>query len=247
MARSISLLLLDGSPVVAGNTSLLLMAVADGFSARADQNSLPIPSALRGIAADQNGDGWQKASAGFFSRTIERHDLQSVLIMYAQLNSMRCIPCQSCGSAPEHDWCYYPDDLTPVLAAVAGADAIVIGTPIHFDAVSAQAKLLIDRCNCFRPPDWKNELHGDYRFIKRLPSKRPGGMVLVGGPDAWFEGARRCIAGFFKWIEVSNLGDIQIHSHDYHQSGQVQSDLASVRQATLLGEKLFDALQHPDS
>lgn len=157
---------------------------------------------------------------------------------FVQLNSMpNLIPCQSCGKAPEDEWCFYHDALTPVLDDIATADAILLGSPIYFDAVSAQAKLLIDRCNCFRPADFRHE-NAEYRFLKRLPRKRPGGMILVGGPEAWFEGARRCLAGWFKWIEVESSGLVMYQSADYTASGSVQSDQGTISQAEKLGYEI---------
>ena len=82
---------------------------------------------------------------------------------------------------------------------VLRCDCLLIGSPIYFDTVSAQLKLFIDRCNCMRPVDFESK---DERpnFVKLIERKRPGGMILVGSEGGHYEGARRTIAGFFKWI-----------------------------------------------
>ncbi len=178
---------------------------------------------------------------------VSRERQTECSIKTVRLNELSSlIPCQSCGKAPSDEWCFYHDALTPVLDDIAAADAILIGSPIHFDAVSAQAKILIDRCNCFRPADFKNE-NTEYRFLKRLTKKRPGGMILVGGPEAWFEGGRRCLAGWFKWIEVESCGLVMYQSADYTISGSAQFDAAAMGQAKELGMQIAGRLSTLES
>ena len=43
------------------------------------------------------------------------------------------------------DHCAQKDDLTPVLAAVARAQVLVLASPVYFTSVSAQMKMVIDR------------------------------------------------------------------------------------------------------
>lgn len=153
-----------------------------------------------------------------------------------RLNQMPIIPCQACGEAPTQGFCIY-HDLDDIYAKVAECDCLLFGSPIYFDSVSAQAKLFIDRCNCFRPPDFKN-VDPEHDFIKVLKRKRPGAMVLVGGEDVWFEGARRVLIGFFKWIEVVNEGIITYASADYNQKGMASNDVKTLTEVDVLAAKL---------
>ena len=63
-------------------------------------------------------------------------------------------------------------------------------------------------------------------------------MVLVGGERQWMEGARKVVAGFFKWVEVTNEGMITYSSTDDRRIGTVADDEQKLSEADRLGEKL---------
>ena len=161
---------------------------------------------------------------------------------FVKLNDLQFLPCQACGKAPHEEWCVFHDAITPILDQIAECDCLVVGSPIYFDSVSAQLKALMDRCNCFRPADFEGKVPRE-NFIKLVKRKRPGGMVLVGGEQGWFEGARRSIAGFFIWIEVTNEGMVQYHSKDFHRTGEAVDSPETLEQARQLGRKLGGILK----
>ncbi len=158
-----------------------------------------------------------------------------------RLNEWQIIPCQSCAQIPDEKYCFF-EDIKSLYEKVAEADCILFGSPIYFDSVSAQSKLFIDRCNCMRPPDF-DKTNKEHSFIKKLDRKRPGAIVLVGGDNAWFEGARRTIAGFFKWIEVVNVGHLTYQSTDFNLKASVVSDTDKLDEARILGEKLAEEVR----
>jgi multimeric flavodoxin WrbA len=161
---------------------------------------------------------------------------------WVDLNELEMLTCQACGEAPTPKFCFFDDDLSPVYDELARADAVLFGSPIHFDSVSSVAKIFIDRCNCVRPADF-NDTDPDHDFLKLIRNKRPGGMVLVGGKHGWFEGARRVIAGFFKWVEVTNEGLVSYHSEDFNRAGTVADDKEALDDAEALGRKLADRIR----
>ncbi|MFZ1683718.1 MAG: flavodoxin family protein [Candidatus Zixiibacteriota bacterium] len=174
-----------------------------------------------------------------------RHELgeaTSVRADFIKLNDLKYIPCQACGKAPTPDYCFFTDDMTKLYPLVAECDCLLFGSPVYFDSVSGQAKMFIDRCNCFRPYDFDNK-DPDHDFIKLLNRKRPGGMVLVGGDAIGIEGARRTIAGFFKWIEVTNEGVVTYSSSDDRKIGTVTTDESAMSAARALGAKLAEILR----
>ncbi len=165
-----------------------------------------------------------------------------VRLTWVHLNDLNMIPCQACGEAPTPRWCFFEDDLTDVYKALAECDCLLIGSPVHFDTVSSQTKLFLDRCNCFRPADF-NDIEPNHNFIKLIRNKRPGAMVLVGGKHGWFEGARRTIAGFLKWVEVTNEGKVVYRSEDFKRSGTVLEGPEILAEADELGRKLAQLLK----
>ncbi len=175
------------------------------------------------------------------SNLSPNHQVEATFI---KLNEREIKSCQACGESPSPKICFY-DDIADLYTKLLECDCLLFGSPVYFDSVSAQAKLLIDRCNCFRPPDYANS-DESYKFIKVLKKKRPGAMVIVGGEQTWFEGARRVIAGFFKWIEVTNEGMVQYGSPDYTLKGTVVNHSVTIKAAEQLGKMLANKLECQD-
>jgi multimeric flavodoxin WrbA len=167
-----------------------------------------------------------------------------------RLNDLKYIPCQSCGKSPAPEYCLYDDDLTPVYRALVECDCLLFGSPVYFDSVTAQAKMFIDRCNCFRPPDFDN-VDPDHYFLRRLTRLRPAAMVLVGGEQGWFEGARRVLAGFFKWVQLVDEGTLIYRSTDFTRIGAAREDSEIRQQAlelgNLLARRILDGYEERES
>lgn len=73
-------------------------------------------------------------------------------------------PCRSCWACRRGEECVVRDDLTPILEELPGFQALVIGSPVHFNNVSALTKAFMDRT-------WP--LRGKLR-------NRVGGAIVVG-------------------------------------------------------------------
>ncbi|MEZ5357879.1 MAG: flavodoxin family protein [Candidatus Zixiibacteriota bacterium] len=149
------------------------------------------------------------------------------------LNEFEIMPCQACGQTPENGYCFFSDGMTELYEKFEACDAIVIGSPIYFDSVSAQTKLFIDRTNCFRSID--PDKPGEY--TPRFSQKRRGAIVLVGGEREQFEFARRVIGGFFVWAGIENLGLVSF-AYKGFEKGAAAHDKRIMKQAFDMGKKL---------
>jgi len=92
------------------------------------------------------------------------------------LNTMNIMPCQNCGGCDETGICIYEDDMTQVYEAIRTCDRIILASPIFFSALSAQIKMMIDRCQAL----WCEK----YLLKKPIPTGihgRKGLLLLVGG------------------------------------------------------------------
>ena len=58
-------------------------------------------------------------------------------------------PCDGCNSCSETGMCKIKDDMEHVYDEMEKADGIILGTPVYFINVSAQAKAVIDRTYVF--------------------------------------------------------------------------------------------------
>jgi len=154
-----------------------------------------------------------------------------------RLNHYQYLPCQSCGKSPEPDYCFFKDEIYPIYEMLIECDIVLFGSPVYFDTVSAQAKLFIDRCNCLRPPDFEGET--EHTFKKILTKKRLGAMALVGGERQKFEHARVVLAGFFKWVEIENCGEIMYGGSGW-DIGAVADNSRKLQEAYNLGRSIAD-------
>ena len=54
-------------------------------------------------------------------------------------------PCASCWYCLEHECCAIDDDMTELSEHLLRADAVILGSPVYFNNVSAQLKAVLDR------------------------------------------------------------------------------------------------------
>lgn len=159
------------------------------------------------------------------------------------LNDYVIKPCQSCGVRDDDDICIFHDDIYPVYEKFSTYDAVVAASPIYFDSVSAQLKLFIDRCNCYRP--LKKSRDGKLFLEKKQWKKRKGIIVLVGGERQKHQQALSVIKGFFIWTGVEYLDSIY-YTHGSWEIGTAVDDNAILKQALELGMKLPNSSALPD-
>lgn len=54
-------------------------------------------------------------------------------------------PCDGCGACEEKGVCHIKDDMQTIYEQLVQADGIILGTPVYFANVTAQAKTVMDR------------------------------------------------------------------------------------------------------
>jgi multimeric flavodoxin WrbA len=65
------------------------------------------------------------------------------------LDSLTVRPCTACQGCRDGVRCVFDDDMVPLYSKIESADVIILASPVYFEAVSAQAKAFIDRCQLF--------------------------------------------------------------------------------------------------
>ena len=89
-------------------------------------------------------------TATLLKKALEGGASQGADIEMFHLNELTIKGCQSCFSCKmrngeSYGKCILIDDMTPIYGKIEEADAFFLGSPIYFGAVTAQAKLFIDR------------------------------------------------------------------------------------------------------
>ena len=72
---------------------------------------------------------------------------QTELVHLYDLDFKGCVSCFACKTRQGKSYgrCAHTDDLTPVLRAIESADALLLGSPIYFGALSGEMRCFIER------------------------------------------------------------------------------------------------------
>ncbi|WXG47331.1 MAG: flavodoxin family protein [Candidatus Atabeyarchaeum deiterrae] len=151
------------------------------------------------------------------------------------LNDLHIRPCQSCGVDPYPKHCLLEDDMKVVYSALEISDALVLGSPVYFDSVSAQTKLMIDRINCLMP--FVERADGTSGFERRLNKRKRGIFIAVAGTEQEFNTISTTVKGFFSWANVELIESI-LYPHEDSKLGSVAKDLGKMDQAFQVGVRI---------
>jgi multimeric flavodoxin WrbA len=148
------------------------------------------------------------------------------------LNDLVIRPCQSCGINNHAGVCRIDDDMREVYHLLIESDLLVLGTPVYFDTVSAQMKLMIDRSNCMTP--LVSQPDGPPTFLHRTPVSKRAVLVAVAGSRQQFRTLRVTIKGFLKWVGAELVEEV-LYGHDSTTRGSVRDDPKTLEAAFLAG------------
>ena len=153
------------------------------------------------------------------------------------LNDMKIRPCQSCGVDPYPKFCLFKDDMEQIYDALEDSDAIILGSPVYFDTVSAQTKLMIDRSNCLMP--YVKKADGTFGFERRIKRRKKGVFVVVSGKEQELGSILTTVKGFFTWTNTK-LVETVAYPHDTNELGKVRSNTQKMRHAFDIGVRISE-------
>jgi len=119
-----------------------------------------------------------------------------------ELNKLTYRGCQGCYACKKGlDHCVLKDDLTDVLAAVQGADVVLLSSPVYYGDITAQLKGFIDRTFSYLKVDYLTNPQPS-----RLNSKKLVMVLTQGHPDeALFADVFPRYEKFLKWMGFSEI------------------------------------------
>ncbi len=79
----------------------------------------------------------------FIKGASEKNEIEVI-----EPDKMQIAPCKGCGACQCHKGCVDNDDTNPTIDKIAAADMILFTTPVYWWGMSAQLKLVIDKCYC---------------------------------------------------------------------------------------------------
>ncbi len=156
---------------------------------------------------------------------------------FYRLNEMNMIPCQACGKSPEPEYCFFHDDAYILFEKIEQSDAVILGSPVYFDSVSAQTKIFIDRSNCLRPADFSDMNVQNFRKPRFIG--KSGGIILVAGDYGKFEASLRVMRAYFIWAGIEIKFEL-LYTTKSLQYGEAAQDEHILNEAFECGQKLMN-------
>ena len=157
---------------------------------------------------------------------------QTEYIRLCDLNIAACIECNHCYETGE---CKIEDDYQMLSAKILDADRLILATPVFFMTVCAQAKMLIDRCQCL----WA------HKVILKKPLSAAGRdrramVIAVGGSKSkkMFESIRLTMSSFFDVLDINYAFNLFVNKVD--AAGDIEKHPTAMKQAHHLGRQLAD-------
>ncbi|MGD0283661.1 MAG: flavodoxin family protein [Dissulfurispiraceae bacterium] len=158
-------------------------------------------------------------------------------VLIFKLNTMDIKPCQNCGGCDKTGICVINDDMQEISRAIRGADRVILSSPIFFFGLSAQSKIMIDRCQSF----WC-EKYLLKRTIPPGPHGRKGLLMLVGGmkKEVGIQCSEATATAFFRTISVPDNETLSFLGVD--SKGDIRNHPTALHDAFEAGKRLITAI-----
>jgi len=158
-------------------------------------------------------------------------------VEYVRLVDFKIAPCIECNSCYKTGSCVVKDDYHTLSAKMLDADRLIFATPIFFMAVCAQAKALIDRCQCL----WAHKYVLKKPLINTIGRDRRAMVIAVGGSKSkkMFDSIRLTMKYFFDVLDMNYAANLFVNKVE--DPGRIKEHPSAMEQAFSLGRDLTAA------
>jgi multimeric flavodoxin WrbA len=149
-------------------------------------------------------------------------------------------PCTQCDFCITRGQCYQRDDMAGIYPKLLGTDCLALATPIYFMAHTAQAKLMIDRCQAFWAKRYRR-----HEPVAQTGRPRRGVLLAVGathGPKV-FAGTKVTTKWFLDALEIDFWADLCVEGVD--EKGAIRQHPTALPEAYELGRRAVES--YPNS
>ncbi|MBI2918209.1 MAG: flavodoxin family protein [Chloroflexi bacterium] len=168
------------------------------------------------------------------SRAMEGVACRGVEVELVLLRHLRI---EVCGMCDEHcnrtGTCPLNDGMQGLYGKLRQANGLILASPIYFRSVSAQTKLMVDRCQTL----WATK-HLLHRPVSDAPTPRPGVFIAVSNQEKpqEYPGALTVVKSFFATLDFDYAGELLVGGMDW--AGEVQGHPDQLERAFKLGVEL---------
>jgi multimeric flavodoxin WrbA len=159
---------------------------------------------------------------------------------YIRLRNFNIAPCVECNYCFKKGVCRVEDDYQVLSSKMLEADRLIFATPIFFMTVCAQAKALIDRCQCL----WAHKYVLKQPLISASRDRRAM-VIAVGGTKSkkMFDSVRLTAKYFLDVLEINYTVNLFVNKID--EPGQIKEHPTAMDEAYRLGRELTEARTPP--
>ncbi|HUW18346.1 MAG TPA: flavodoxin family protein [Sedimentisphaerales bacterium] len=160
---------------------------------------------------------------------------------YIRLCELNIAPCTECNSCYKTGKCSIEDDYQMLSSKMLQADRLIFATPIFFMTVCAQAKILIDRCQCL----WA------HKYVLKQPlitagRDRRAMVIAVGGTKSkkMFDSIRLTMKYYLDVLDMHYTANLFVNKID--SPGRIKQHPSAMSEAFRLGKELVSAAAPPE-
>ncbi len=151
------------------------------------------------------------------------------------LNELKLAPCQNCGFCEKWGHCRFAesDDMKGIYELLDESDRFVIASPIYFASISAQLKIMIDRCQAI----WSRK----YLLKQGHPNPDRKALFLCCcgfKHDRFFRCARRVIAAWCAVLDIKLSRELFYPAID--AAGDIEKHPTALADAFEAGKQLME-------
>lgn len=128
------------------------------------------------------------------------------------LGNFNVSPCREIYACEKGGECVINDDFDVFYRKFLEVDRLIVAMPVFFFGVPAQAKALIDRCQCF----WVRKYRLKQPIEDRAGVRRRGYLLSAGGYDQrhTFDGIRKVMKFFLLTLDMDFADEVCIEGVD---------------------------------
>lgn len=150
------------------------------------------------------------------------------------LDLLDICPCKGCGICSKTAKCRIKDGMRGLLAAIKDCDGLIIASPIYFGSITAQLKIMIDRCQ----PIWVEK----YKLKKKTAGMKRGTYILVSNHNnkTFFRNSIEIISVLYRVLGVKPIPGFCVAGME--TKGDVLNNPLSLNRAFKCGQSLAKSI-----
>ncbi|UCE98870.1 MAG: flavodoxin family protein [Planctomycetota bacterium] len=155
-------------------------------------------------------------------------------VEYLRLCDFNIAPCIECNSCFKTGRCQIEDDYQLLMKKMLDTDRLIFATPIFFMTVCAQAKILIDRCQCL----WAHKYVLKKPLIETKSRDRRAMVIAVGGTKSkkMFDSIRLTMKYYLDVLDMKYAANLFVNKME--EPGQIEKHPNALKEAFRLGAEL---------